>query len=117
MTEYSEKTKAWLAVRKAEALKIDPETAIVDWQYGQTMDPYGVEPDLPDEMVSVGREFFVADQTATFGSASWICRAKPAARFGSRSTTVPRTGIRRPKSCGGRRDMLVKVWWCLPEGL
>jgi tRNA A37 threonylcarbamoyladenosine biosynthesis protein TsaE len=39
----------WLANRKAEAIKIDPDTAEVDWEYGQTLDPYGVCPDLPDE--------------------------------------------------------------------
>jgi hypothetical protein len=32
----------WLAIRKKEALKIDPETAEVGWWYAQTLDPYGV---------------------------------------------------------------------------
>ena len=45
-------------MRKAEALKIDPETAIVAWRYGQTMDPYGVEPSLPEELQQIGREYF-----------------------------------------------------------
>jgi hypothetical protein len=31
-----------LAIRKEEALKIDPETADFDWSYAQTLDPYGV---------------------------------------------------------------------------
>jgi hypothetical protein len=55
--QSSTTTRAWLEIRKAEALKIDPETAIVDWSYGQTMDPYGVR-DLPPEMQQVGREFY-----------------------------------------------------------
>ena len=32
----------WLAIRREAGLKIDPETAEVDWTYGQTLDPYGV---------------------------------------------------------------------------
>jgi hypothetical protein len=47
-----------LAVRKREALKIDPETAQVDWWYIQTFDPYGVDPDLPDECKQIGRGSF-----------------------------------------------------------
>ena len=34
----------WLAIRKEEGLKIDPDTAEVDWVYAQTLDPYGVDP-------------------------------------------------------------------------
>jgi hypothetical protein len=50
----------WLAIRKEEALKIDPETAEVDWSYAQTLDPYGVldEWELPEEFHQVGREYF-----------------------------------------------------------
>jgi hypothetical protein len=50
----------WLAIRKEEALKIDPETAEVDWSYSQTLDPYGVldEWELPEEFHQVGREYF-----------------------------------------------------------
>ena len=28
---------------------IDPATAEVNWTYGQTLDPYGTIPDLPEE--------------------------------------------------------------------
>jgi hypothetical protein len=48
----------WLATRRAEGLKIDPETAEVDWIYAQTLDPYGVYPQLPDRLQQVGREYF-----------------------------------------------------------
>jgi hypothetical protein len=43
--------KQWLTLRKEEGLKIDPETAEVDWWYAQTLDPYGVldEWELPEE--------------------------------------------------------------------
>ena len=50
----------WLAIRKESGLKIDPETAEVDWGYGQTLDPYSVldEWELPEEFHQVGREYF-----------------------------------------------------------
>lgn len=35
-------TEQWLAIRKEAGLKIDPETAEVDWGYQQTLDPYDV---------------------------------------------------------------------------
>jgi len=48
----------WLAVRKAAAADIDPATAEVTWVYAQTLDPYGVDPELPEECQQVGREYF-----------------------------------------------------------
>jgi hypothetical protein len=48
----------WLAIRKEAALKIDPETAEVAWWYAQTLDPYGIDPDLPEECEQIGREYF-----------------------------------------------------------
>jgi len=58
----------WLAIRKEAGLKIDPETAEVDWIYAQTLDPYGVYPDPPEEYQQVGREYF-----ARFpGSDIWV---------------------------------------------
>ena len=52
--------ECWLAIRKDEALKIDPETAEVDWWYELVLDPYGVldEWELPEEFHLVGREYF-----------------------------------------------------------
>jgi hypothetical protein len=38
---------------------IDPDTAEVTWWYAQTMDPYGIDPALPEELQQVGREYFV----------------------------------------------------------
>ncbi len=58
----------WLAIRKEEALKIDPDTAEVDWCYAQTLDPYGVDPDLPEECQQVGREQFARRP----GSDVWV---------------------------------------------
>jgi hypothetical protein len=47
-----------LAIRKKAAPKIDPATAEVEKWYAQTLDPYGVHPDLPEEYRQVGREYF-----------------------------------------------------------
>ena len=63
----------WRAIRKEAALKIDPETAEVDWHYAQTLDPYGVcdEWELPEEFHQVGHEYFArspgSDVWAHFG--------------------------------------------------
>jgi hypothetical protein len=48
----------WLAIRKEAGLKIDPATAEVDWCYGQILDPYEVDPNLPEECYQVGRLYF-----------------------------------------------------------
>jgi hypothetical protein len=60
----------WLAIRKKEALRIDPETAEVTWWYAQTLDPYGVldEWELPEEFHQVGREYFARAP----GSKIWV---------------------------------------------
>ena len=60
--------KEWLAVRKEAALKIDPETAEVDWRYAQVLDPYGVDPDLPEKCQCIGREYFARSP----GSDIWV---------------------------------------------
>ena len=59
---------AWLASRQEAGLKIDPETAEVEWTYAQTLDPYGVYPLLPEEYC-VGREYFARSP----GSDVWVC--------------------------------------------
>jgi hypothetical protein len=59
----------WLAIRKAEGLKIDPDTAEVDWEYGQILDPYRVHPDLPEECQQIGRVYFARSP----GSDIWVC--------------------------------------------
>jgi hypothetical protein len=48
----------FLAIRKEAGLKIDPETAEVDWCYAQVLDPYGIYPNPPDEAWCVGRAYF-----------------------------------------------------------
>jgi hypothetical protein len=60
----------WLAIRKEEALRIDPETAEVDWSYEQMLDPYGLlhEWELPEEYHQVDREYFARAP----GSDIWV---------------------------------------------
>jgi hypothetical protein len=60
--------ESWLAIRKEAGLQIDPETAEVEWTYAQTLDPYGVPPDLPEECDCVGREYFARSP----GSDVWV---------------------------------------------
>jgi hypothetical protein len=56
------------ALRKAVGVHIDAETAEVHWTYGQTLDPYGDDPDLPEECQQVGRDYFASSP----GSDVWI---------------------------------------------
>ncbi len=46
----------------------NPSTAEVDWNYAQTSDPYGVDPDLPEELQQVGRAYFARRP----GSDVWV---------------------------------------------
>jgi hypothetical protein len=48
----------WLVSREEAGLTINPETAEVCWIYAQTLDPYGVYSDLPEDRQQVGREYF-----------------------------------------------------------
>jgi hypothetical protein len=62
------KVEQWLAIRKEAGLKIDPETAEVDWGYARTFDPYCLNlPDLPEEY-AIGREYFARSP----GSDIWV---------------------------------------------
>jgi len=62
------KVKKWLAIRKNAGHKIDPETAEVVWCYQYTLDPYGIDPELPEEYRQVGREYFARSP----GSDIWV---------------------------------------------
>jgi|PlaIllAssembly_1097288.scaffolds.fasta_scaffold269935_2 hypothetical protein len=59
----------WLRFRKEAGLRIDPETALVEWCYGQTLDPYGVIGNLPEEEQQVGREYFACSPEEEI----WVC--------------------------------------------
>jgi hypothetical protein len=58
MTTDQMTVEQWLAIRKEAGLQIDPETAEVTWKYAQTLDPYGIYPNLPEDCQQVGREYF-----------------------------------------------------------
>ena len=60
--------REWLAIRKQAALAIDPKSAEVAWIYGLSFDCYGVNPDLPEELEVVGREYFAR----SLGSEIWV---------------------------------------------
>lgn len=67
-TEGNHSVERWLQIRKDAGLKIDAETAEVTWTYAQTLDPYGVDPDLPEELRQVGRAYFARSP----GSEIWV---------------------------------------------
>ena len=68
MVIRSQEQQEFLSIRGEAGLKIDPATAEVDWWYAQTLDPYGVDPDLPEELRQVGREYFARSP----GSDVWV---------------------------------------------
>jgi hypothetical protein len=47
--------------RKRVGLRINPTTATVFFDYAQIIDPYGDDPELPEECQCVGRVFFAVD--------------------------------------------------------
>jgi hypothetical protein len=47
----------WLAMCKEEALKIDPQTAKLHWEYGELSDPYGVR-GVREEEYCIGQLYF-----------------------------------------------------------
>jgi hypothetical protein len=68
----------WLAVRRREALLIDPETAECMRTHGQVMDPYGVYGRcLPDEWQCYGSIRFARGGAPTFGLISTISPKRP----------------------------------------
>jgi hypothetical protein len=55
--------------QKEAGLCIDPGNAEVHWHWGQTLDPYGVDPELPEEHKQTQRLYFARSP----GSANWVC--------------------------------------------
>ena len=58
----------WMAIRKEAGLKIDPETAEIASPYVQTLDPYGLYGEPPEECWQIGREYFARSP----GSDIWV---------------------------------------------
>jgi hypothetical protein len=61
--------KEWLGLRLAEAKLIDPATAKLFWEYGYNLDPYGLDPDMPDDFKQVGRVYFACRPESDI----WVC--------------------------------------------
>ena len=51
--------REWLASRKEAGLKIDIKTCEVGSWHAYDLDPYGLDPDLPEELQQIGRNHFV----------------------------------------------------------
>jgi hypothetical protein len=72
MTE--QESQEFRSIRKEAGRRIDPAAAEVRWIYTQTLDPYGIDPDLPEECLQVGREYFArspeSDTWVWFGDLS-----------------------------------------------
>src|SRR3954454_646454 len=51
-------TAEFLDVRRKAAEHIDSETAEVSWTYALIVDPYGIDPNVPEELHVVGRAYF-----------------------------------------------------------
>ncbi len=60
--------KKWLAIRKRERPRIDPETAEVHWCYACVLDPYGVDGELPPLARLTGLDYFARRP----GSDIWV---------------------------------------------
>jgi hypothetical protein len=54
--------------RRQIGLTINPDTAEVMWTYGYTLDPYGLEDNLPEEARQIGRTYFARSP----GSGTWV---------------------------------------------
>ena len=67
-TEDHLTVEQWLQIRRDEGAKINPETAEVQWFFAQTLDPYGVQPDIPDEYQQIGRAYFARNP----GNDIWV---------------------------------------------
>jgi hypothetical protein len=88
--------------RREAALKIDPETAEVEWCFGQTTDPYDEHVVSPEHW-QVGRTYFARSPASDV----WIwfgdLPEEVAGRLGEKHRAVlgfnPFTGPRDPASC------------------
>src|SRR5829696_6712926 len=81
VSEEREKLEQWLAIRKESGLQIDPLTAEVCWEYGQTLDPYGIDPP-PAEYDQLQGTTSRGLLEVTYGSISTISRTRPVMRCG-----------------------------------
>jgi hypothetical protein len=64
-----EERKNFREIRRQAGLRIDPSTAEVTWWYVQDMDPYGIDPDLPDQYHCISRGYFARAPESDI----WVC--------------------------------------------
>jgi len=55
--------------------KIDPYSATMVWSYAYTLDPYGLQDDLPPELQQIGREYFLQASETDWAVLVWEVRA------------------------------------------
>jgi hypothetical protein len=58
----------WFAIREAEALRIDPQTAELHVEWGGTLDPYGVL-GLPEGEDQIQPNYFARNPNSKI----WVC--------------------------------------------
>jgi hypothetical protein len=66
MTE--DEVKVFLVRKREVGLKIDPETAQIESFHGQSLDPYELGIDIPEEMWQIERHYFARAP----GSDEWV---------------------------------------------
>jgi hypothetical protein len=66
--QLSQGIEEWLSLRREAGKLINPETAEVTWTYIRTLDPYGIDSDLPEELWDIGRQYFARAP----GSDIWV---------------------------------------------
>ncbi len=71
-------------MRKREALRIDPNTALVCWCYSLSMDPCQITSDLPEELQQVGREHFARSPDSDVWVSFWDLPEKVRDALGER---------------------------------
>ena len=103
----------WLAIRKEAGLKIDPETAEVDWCYAQTLDHMVCIQTCLRNVSKLAVNTSLGLREARYGSTSTISRKKRAMLYGSGININWRSlrGLQneRPTKirAGGRHEALV----------
>ena len=87
----AQEVKEFRSIHKAAGIEIDPAEAEVMWEYGQTGDPYGINPDLPEEEKQVGRVYFARSP----GTDIWVWFGDlPAATLTALWQRIKKEGLR-----------------------
>jgi hypothetical protein len=63
-----DEAEVFLSRKREAGRKIDPETAEIEWFHGQSLDPYHLGIEIPDEMWQIERHYFARAP----GSDEWV---------------------------------------------